>query len=185
MVYNTGKTKFATKDQLYHVTPNKSKIEFRAWLKEKENLADKATKFGGKRLLGTTSKGNPMYVSYNIDRESLQLEIKLSHDMSTIRKSNLCPRSVHVGSGESVNVQHEMRPPAKKGLPGEVTQRTLDYIEKLMSFNESKLHYVDNKITRLLFMKISNCIYPGNPDKFRWVDVLKTWNLPHGEYFTV
>jgi hypothetical protein len=185
MVYNSGNTKFATKDQLYHVTPKESRLSFVAWLKDKETIASKATKFGGKRLLGTTDKGKPIYVSFNLDRESLQLEIKLTHDISTIRKSNLCPRSVHVAHGETVNIQHEMRPPAKKGLPGEVTQRTLDYIDKLMSYNESKIHYIDNKISKLLFMKISHCIYPGNPDKFRWMDVMKTWELPEGEYFTV
>ena len=185
MVYNTGSTKFAVKEQLYHVTPDKSKADFRLWLKEKENSAIKATKYGGKRLLGTTDKGKPMYVSFNLDKESLQLEIKLTHDMNTIRKSNLCPRNVHASNGESINLNHAMRPPSKKGLPGEVTQRTLDYIDKLMLFNESKLHYKDNKITKGLFMKISNCIYPGNTDKFRWVDVLKTWDLPNGEYFTV
>jgi len=180
-------TKFASKEAIYHITPNESTLKFRRWVKKKIKLADSLDKFGGKRLLGVTDTNTPIWVSYSIDRETLTCDIALSHSIDTIRKSKLCPRRITVATGENfTRLDHAMRP-ASKTDHGEVTQRTLDYIEKLMFYNESKVYYEDNKCTTGMFMKISNAIYEGSPEnlRVRWTDIMKAWNMPRGKYFNI
>jgi len=186
MVYNSSYTKFATKQQREFTTDVSSKFRHRKWVEEKVQLAETLTKFGGKRLLGVTDKDQPIYVRYNIDKDTLDIKISLTHSMDTIRKSKLCPRRVVGSENESINIQHAMRPKGKTDH-GEVTQRTLDYIEKLMSYNESKIYYEDNKCTTGMFMKIANAIYEGSPEnlRVRWTDVMKAWDMPKGKYFNI
>jgi hypothetical protein len=180
-------TKFAKSEYINHITPNESKLKFRKWEKKKIKLAESFDKFGGKRLLGVTDNGTPIWVSYSIDKKTLTCDIALSHSMDTIRKSKLCPRRVTVATGENfTRIDNAMRT-ASKSDHGEVTQRTLDYIEKLISYNESKIYYEDNKCTTSMFMKISNAIYEGSPEnlRVRWTDVMKAWNMPTGKYFNI
>lgn len=187
MVYNTSNTRFASATELYHVTPDATRIKWYEWLNEKITEADKANTFGGKRLLGVTDKGNPMWVTMTIERDTLEMTITLTHELDTIRKSKLCPRKVTVGNNEKIpNIEHAMRP-ATKIDHGEVTQRTLDYIEQLITLNESQIHYTNGKCNSLMFLKAAHCIYNGSPDKgkFRAQDIMKTWNLPKGSYFII
>ena len=145
MVYNTSNTRFASRTELYHITPDATRIRWYEWLEEKATEADKANTFGGKRLLGVTDKGNPMWVTMTIERDTLKMTIKLTHELDTIRKSKLCPRKIEVGNNEKIpNIEHAMRP-ATKTDHGEVTQRTLDYIEQLITLNESQIHYTKGK----------------------------------------
>jgi len=186
MVYNSSYTKFATKQQREYTTDVSSKLQHRKWVEEKVELAETLTKFGGKRLLGVTENNQPIYVRYNIDKDTLDIKISLTHSMDTIRKSKLCPRRVVGSENESIDIKLAMRP-ASKTDHGEVTQRTLDYIEKLIDKSETDYYRVNGKCSSLLFMYISNCIYGGShePGKVRWMDISKGWNLPSGEYFTV
>ena len=76
----------------------------------------------------------------------------------------------------------------KKNAGGVVTIRTLIYISKLISIIESKHYkaYTKNKPTSLLFQYTASIIYEGDIEKdIRWTDVVKFWDLPSGEYFTV
>ena len=43
------------------------------------------------------------------------------------------------------------------------------------------------KCTTSLFMIVSNLLYEGSSDvnKFRWSDVMTTWDMPKGSYLTV
>ena len=187
MVYNTTSTRFVSASELYHITPDTTRVRWYEWLNEKITEAEKANTFGGKRLLGVTDKGNPIWVTMTIKRDTLDMNIKLSHELDTIRKSKLCPRGIRIGNNEKIgNIEHAMRP-ATKTDHGEVTQRTLDYIEKLIMFNESKIHYTNGKCNSLMFMKAAHCIYNGSPEKgkFRAQDVMKTWDLPKGSYFII
>ena len=189
MVYNTkNNTKFASKNELYHATPDASKAAFRNWTAEKESLADKADTFGGRRLLGVTDKNNPIWLSFTFDRETLKISMKLSHDINTIRKSKLCPRRINLATNEQIyNLEHAMRP-ATKTDHGAVTQRTIDYIESVMTMVESgSIGKVKGKCTTSLFMIVSNLVYPGSAEagKFRWRDVMSKWDIPKGEYLTV
>jgi len=180
-------TKFASKEAVYYKTPKESTQRFKRWTNKKIKLAASLDRFGGKRLLGVTDNNTPIWVSYSIDRETLTCDITLSHSMNTIRKSKLCPRRITVATGENFTLIDNAMRPTSKPDHGEVTQRTLDYIEKLMSCNESKIYYEDNKCTTGMFMKISNTIYEGSPDnlRVRWLDVMKAWNLPKGKYFNI
>ena len=179
--------KFASKTDIYHVTPDATRVRWYAWLDEKKTEADNASTFGGKRLLGVTDKGNPMWVTMTINKNTLDMKINLSHDMKTIRKSKLCPKKITVGNNENAPKLDMAMRPATKQDHGEVTQRTLDYIEQLIDMNESKIHYTKGQCNSLMFLKTAHCIYNGSPDKgkFRAQDVLSTWNLPKGSYFIV
>ena len=188
MVYNTQNTKFATKEQLYNSTPEPSKLRYRTWLKEKEELAAAAQSYGGRRLLGVTDKNRPIWASFTIDRDTLQISIKLSHDMDTIKRSKLCPNRVTLANGEALHsLDNAMRPPAKK-THGEVTQNTLKYLDKVMDMTASgTVGKEKGKCTTSLFMIVSNLLYEGSSDvnKFRWSDVMTTWDMPKGSYLTV
>ena len=179
--------KFSSTKERYHVSPDATRVRWYEWINEKITEADNASTFGGKRLLGVTDKGNPIWVTMTIERDTLEMYISLSHDMKTIRKSNLCPRKVTVGNNETMpRLDHAMRPATKQDH-GAVTQRTLDYIQKLIDFNESKIHYTNGKCNSLMFLKTAHCIYNGSTEKgkFRARDLLDTWNLPKGSYFIV
>ena len=187
MVYNTKFQAFPNAKERQALTPNEANYKFRLWSANKEKLASEANTFGGRRLLGVTDKNKPIWLSFHIDRETLDISMKLSHDMDTIRKSKLCPRGIRLATGEQLyNLEHAMRP-ALKTDHGEVTQRTLDYIEKLITLNESQIHYTKGKCNSLMFLKAAHCIYNGSPDKgkFRAQDVMKTWDLPKGSYFII
>lgn len=188
MVYNTQSTKFATKNELYHVTPPPAKAAFRAWTKEKERLASVADVYAGRRLLGVTDKNRPIWVSFSIDKETLHIDIKLSHDMDTIRNSKLCPRRVTLAAGEQLHSLDNAMRPAQKKDHGEVTQNTLNYLEKVVDMVTSgTMGKEKGKCTSSLFMIVSNLIYEGSAEhgKFRWRDVMTEWDLPKGEYLTV
>jgi|TARA_B100000073_G_scaffold337404_1_gene333289 hypothetical protein len=166
----------------HDVSINKSsQIEYNKKMAEN---ADALDTFGGKRLLGLTKNNVPIYVKYVIDRETLTVDISLTHTMDVIRKSELCPRGVYLGLNESINLDHAMRPKTKKDH-SEVTQRTLDYLEKIMEKNSINYYKVNKKTTSLMFMYISNSIYPGNTDKCRWRDIVQVWKLPKGKYFII
>ncbi len=188
MVYNTKNTTFATKEQLYHVTPAPAKQAYREWQKQKEDLAAAADTFGGRRLLGVTDKDQPIWASYTIDKETLTINIKLSHTLDTIRLSKLCPRRITLATGENLhNLEHAMRP-ANKTDHGEVTQNTINYLEKVIDMVESgTVGKEKGKCTTSLFRIVSNLLYEGSGEhgKFRWDDVMRTWNMPKGSYLTV
>ena len=78
----------------------------------------------------------------------------------------------------------------RRNAGGEVTIRLLEYIEKLITAVEAKKSkgYVNGRPSSLLFQYVASIVYPGNLDEqygFRWMDAIKMWNIPSGEYFTV
>ena len=188
MVYNTEFKSLVSAKEKFHITPNKSKESFRQWNKEKEELASKATKFGGRRLLGVTDNNIPIYASYEIDKETLTLTLKLSHSIDTIRNSKYCPRRITLGINEPLNNLDFAMREASKLDHGAVTDKTIRYLEKLMTMVESgSIGKVNGQCSSQLFMYVSNFLYEGSTEqgKFRWHDVMKTWNFPNGAYFTV
>lgn len=179
--------KFSSLKERNHVSPDATRVRWYEWINEKITEADNASTFGGKRLLGVTDKGNPIWVTMTIERDTLEMYISLSHDMKTIRNAKLCPRKITVGNNETMpRLDHAMRPATKQDH-GEVTQRTLDYIQKLIDLNESKIHYTNGQCNSLMFLKTAHCIYNGSTEKgkFRARDLLDSWNLPKGSYFIV
>lgn len=178
---------FASREARDAMTDISDKEKFRAWEQSKKDLAKTVNRFGGKRLLGTTRSDVPIWASYSIDRETLTLKVKFSHDIETIRESKLCPRRVTVANGEQLpDIEFAMRPKTAKDM-GEVTQNTLRYLDKLYGMAESSIGKVDGKCSTQLFMLISNVTYEGSSkeNKVRWNDIMHTWNMPSGKYLTV
>jgi len=182
---NNFKT-FTTREERDHITDDSARARRRNWVKEKIELAKTIETFGGKRLLGVTDKDIPIYVKYTFDKNTLDIKISLTHTEDAIRKAKLCPRKVTAALHESINVEHAMRPKTKKDH-GEVTQRTIDYILKLIEKSSLDYYRENKQVTSLMFMYISNCIYSGShePGKVRWMDIKQGWNLPQGMYFTI
>lgn len=183
---NTFKA-FASREARNATTDLSDKEKFRAWEQSKKDLAKTVNKFGGKRLLGTTNKDVPIWASYTIDKETLNLQVKLSHDIETILNAKLCPRRVTVANGEQMpDIEFVMRPKTAKDM-GEVTQNTLRYIDKLFSMAESSIGKVNGKCSTQLFMMVSNVIYEGSSkeNKVRWNDIMNMWDMPSGKYLTV
>jgi len=187
MAGNTFKA-FSKREERDHTTSNDSRDKFLMWQKEKKAIADDLYIFGGRRLLGVTNKDVPIYASYSVDRDTLEIKVALTHDMETIRKSKLCPRKITVGLNEnSPDLDWSMRPKTKADH-GEVTQKTLSYIEDLFAIAESPtIAKVNGECSSLLFMWVSNCIYTGSTEKNKalWHDIKTQWRFPSGAYFTV
>ena len=188
MVYNTEFKSLVTAKEKFHITDDKVKKAFRDWNKEKLKLARQATIFGGRRLLGVTDNNVPIFASYEIDKKTLTLTLKLTHSIDTIRNSKYCPRRITLGTNENLNnLEFAMRP-ASKLDHGEITDKSIDYLEKLITMVESSsIGKVNGKCSTQLFMHVSNFIHAGSPEtgKFRWHDVMKTWNMPSGQYLTI
>ena len=179
--------KFSSKESRQDVIDMTGKEKFRAWTRHKESLAAQATEFGGRRLLGITKKGNAIWAQYYIDKQTLDMQVSLTHDIETIRKSTLCPRRITLARGENLaDLDYAMRPKTAKDL-GEVTLNTLRYIDKLFNMSNANIGKIKGKCSTQLFMMISNTIYEGSSEagKFRWQDIMRTWDLPSGKYFTV
>ena len=98
---NTFKA-FASKEARDAQTDMDSKQKFRDWEQNKRDLAAAATEFGGRRLLGVTDKGNAIWAQYYIDKETLNIQVLLTHEIETIRKAKLCPRRVTLARGEKL-----------------------------------------------------------------------------------
>ena len=187
MAGNTFKA-FSKREERDHTTSTDSRERFLAWQEEKKAIANDLYIFGGRRLLGVTKKGTPIYATYVVDRDTLDIQVGLTHEMKTIRQSELCPRKITVGLNEtSPDIGWSMRP-KMKGDIGEVTQKTLSYIEDLFAIAESPtMAKVKGKCSSLLFMWVSNCIYTGSTEKNKalWHDIKTQWRFPSGAYFSV
>lgn len=188
MVYNTEFKSLVSAKEKYADTSDVAKKAFREWNLEKEKLARQADTFGGRRLLGVTKNNQPIWVSFTIDKATLTIQAKVSHTFDTIRESKLCPRRITLATNENLNdLEHAMRPSTKQDHGG-ITLNSINYLEKLMDLLDSSyIGRVDGKCSTQLFMHASNYIYEGSPEanKFRWSDVMKTWNMPSGQYLTI
>ena len=156
--------------------------------------AERGKKYGGKRFLGITPSGKEVWSIMEFDRSSKVLELNLGRGFSDLYKEEafLSPVRIQLklSQPKPKNLQHEFKIIRKKTAGGEVTHRTLEYLEKLKSAvdaKQSKSH-VNGVPTKLLFQYVVSMIYTGDLNEnigFRWSDVTKLWGLPLGEYFTI
>ena len=154
----------------------------------------RSNSFGGKRFLGLTKNGGEVWVSYFLSRDTYDLDISLTHNLSSLLEEGavFAERRVTLkkGSAQRYTAQEMVRK-NQKNAGGKVTKNTLIYLQKLISAVESKngIGYVDGKPTTTLFMMVSNFIYEGGTEasrnEFRWRDVMDYWGLPKGQYFTL
>jgi hypothetical protein len=179
---------FATKESRDHVTSSTARDKFLQWNKDMKEAGAKLTTFGGKRLLGMTKSGTLVWASYTIDKETKNIQIKLTHKIETLLQegSVLAPRRTTVGANRAVP-GNPMRPKTKADQ-GEITENSLHYLDKLIEIVESSsIGKVKGECSTQLFMLVSNFLYEGGtePAEPRWRDVMDTWDLPSGAYLTV
>ena len=156
--------------------------------------AEKSKKYGGQRFLGITPKGKEVWSTMEFDRSSKILDLNLGKGFKDLydEKAFLSPVRIQIKLSQTKpkNLQHQFKIIKKKTAGGEVTHRTLQYLEKLKSAvdaKQSKSH-VDGVPTKLLFQYCASMIYTGDLNEnagFRWSDVTKLWGLPSGEYFII
>jgi hypothetical protein len=154
----------------------------------------RAEYFGGKRFLGWTPNGAEAWVSFQLDRETLDmtmsstvnLELLLDED-AVLADSRV---SIARGATQRRNLKDMLRFESKN-QGGDVTPNTVSYVIKLINAVQGKSHlFFDNKgrANKSAFRLVSNAVFTGLLDEdkgFRWTDVMKLWNLPEGTYFTV
>ena len=156
--------------------------------------AERGKKYGGQRFLGITPKGKEVWSTMEFDRSSKVLDLNLGKGFKDLygEQAFLSPVRIQIKLSQTKpkNLQHEFKIIKKKTAGGEVTHRTLQYLEKLKSAvdaKQSKSH-VDGVPTKLLFQYVASMIYTGDLNEnagFRWSDVTNLWGLPSGEYFII
>ncbi len=158
-----------------------------------ESNAVKKNIYGGRRFLGFTPKGKDVWVTMKYIRDDKELFLKVDRGFKELFKEDarLAVSRVEIKLNEKKpeNLLADMSR-NRRNAGGEVTIRTLEYIEKLITAVEAKKSkgYVNNRPSSLLFQYVASIVYSGNLDEqygFRWMDAIKMWNIPSGEYFTV
>ena len=155
-----------------------------------EEKAMNQSVYSGKRFLGFTPNNKEVWISMKYSRSESTLEIKVDSGFNELFKDDavLANRRIVMKTGTKKPDVKQQMTSLKKNAGGVVTIRTLIYISKLISIIESKHYkaYTKNKPTSLLFQYTASIIYEGDIEKdIRWTDVVKFWDLPSGEYFTV
>ncbi len=170
---------------------NKLKVrKSRTFNKLIEKKAKNQNVYRGKRFLGFTPNNKEVWISMKYSRSESTLEIKVDSGFNELFKDDavLANRRIVMKTGTKKPDVKQQMTSLKKNAGGVVTIRTLIYISKLISIIESKHYkaYTKNKPTSLLFQYTASIIYEGDIEKdIRWTDVVKFWDLPSGEYFTV
>ena len=161
----------------------KSRFVHREKVQQLVELASTLDNFGGRRFLGVTKNNTQVWISYNIDRETMQLTISCTHQLSSIVKK--APKRVTLATGE--NAPDDLMK-ARGNDIGKVTDSMLRYMQQLLDL-PAGVGTVKGKCSAQLFMYVSNAIYEGKwgltEGKVRWNDISKGWDLPAGKYFTI
>ena len=160
----------------------------------KENAA-KAETYGGKRFLGFTPKGAEVWVSMEVDRETLDLKVKATHDLNILLQegAQMTDKRVSIKKGKQfVGSVDDLLRRSQKNQGGKVTIETLQHIQRLINAVDSKFDkaYVNGKPSSLLFSYVAWSIFEGSYDMDRgdtsWFYIKESFKFPkNGEYFTV
>ena len=155
--------------------------------------AQKTNIFGGRRFLGFTPKGSPVWVSYTAYRKTGEIIIKTTHDLNSLLENRAVLASKRVvlrRNSKNINNIDNLLKANRNTVGGEVSKATIIYLQKIISKIDSGYGkaYVNGKPTKLMFNYIANAIFEGS---FDWENgdtsksyILKTWDFPNGEYFT-
>lgn len=154
----------------------------------------KNNKYGGRRFMGFTPSGKEVWSTMEFNRSSKVLSLSLGKGFNDLYHEDAFLSPVRVqrklSQPKPKNLQQEFKIVRKNSAGGQVTYRTLEYIQKLKSAvdaKQSKSH-VNGVPTRLLFQYCASLIYTGDLNEnvgYRWSDVTKLWGLPSGEYFII
>ena len=158
-----------------------------------ESIAVKKNIYGGKRFLGFTPKGKDVWATMKYVRDTRELSLKVDKGFKDLYKEGaklaVSRVQIKLNQKKPENLYADMSR-NRRNAGGEVTFRTLEYIEKLITAVEAKgsKSYVNKQPSSLLFQYVASIVYTGDLDEqygFRWMDAIKMWNIPSGEYFTV
>lgn len=163
--------------------------------REAKQNASKANTYGGKRFLGFTPKGGEVWASMSVDRETLDLKVDFTHDLSILLQegAELCERRITVKRGSQRNVEvRDLIKQNMKNQGGKVTIQTLRHIQKLKNAVDMKYAkaYIKGKPTSTLFSYVAWAIFGGSYDMEKgdtsWTYILNEFGFnKDGEYFTV
>ncbi len=160
-----------------------------------ERNATKKSIYGGRRFLGITPKGKDIWALMKYDKFKRELILKTSSGFDELFNDNakLATSRVDLKLNEkkpdNLNLLAQINS-NRKNAGGQVSYITLEYIQKLVSIVDSKnsIAFIKGQPTSLLFQYVASIVYPGDLDElsgFRWMDVVKIWELPSGPYFTI
>ena len=177
-------TKFITKKQKYQ---NEFQVPIK--VKDKHKNKDKTLalkKYGGKRFLGLTKAGQPVYVSYEINMSDLKLKMSFSHQLRvlSVEGAKLANDRYTFKMGTRPNISFDlMTRKLKKKRGGEVTIQTLHHLQRLYELIDIKFHkgFVKNKPTKLMFKYVADAIYVGTDVTQH--NIMEYWKLPDSIYF--
>ena len=177
-------TKFITKKEKYQ-----NEYMVPTHIKNKQANKDDTIalkKFGGKRFLGLTKAGQPVYVSYEINMSDLKLKMSFSHQLRvlTVQGAKLANDRYTFKMATRPNISFDlMTRKLKKKRGGEVTIQTLHYLQRLYELVDIKFHkgFIKNKPTKLMFKYIADAIYVGTDVTQH--NVMENWKLPDRIYF--
>tara|TARA_R100000742_G_C4256892_1_gene74754 strand:+ start:253 stop:867 length:615 start_codon:yes stop_codon:yes gene_type:complete len=166
-------------------------------IQEKENkkLIETTTmklvdNFGGRRFLGLTPKGKPVFVSFNINKTDLRPNIKFSHNLSVLTKdgAKFANDRYMFKPNEKIEDYSIMVRKLKKIRGGEVSVKTLQWLKRLKLLEEMSYikAFVKGKVTKHFFTLVSDAIYIGD-EKVDKHMIQKHWKFPttENDYFLI
>ena len=185
-----GGPAFATKEQR-----QKKESSLIDLIKQKEDrrLIEETTmklidNFGGRRFLGLTNKGKPVFASYNINKDTLKLNIKFSHSLNVLTKegAKFANDRYMFKHGEQVPDYNIMVRQLKKKRGGEVNIQTLHWLKRieLLEKTEYIKAFVKGKTTKTFFTYVADAIYIGDEKVSKHMRQ-KYWKFPttDNDYF--
>ena len=178
-----GGPAFATKEQ--RKTKESSLIDI---IQQKENrrLIEENTmksidNFGGKRFLGLTPKGKPVFASYNINKDTLKPDIKFSHSLNVLTKegAKFANDRYMFKHGEPISDYNIMVRQLKKKRGGEVNIQTLRWLKRLEILEKTEYikAFVKGKATKTFFTYVADAIYIGDGLVNKHM-IQKYWKFP-------
>ena len=144
--------------------------------------------FGGRRFLGLTPKGKPVFASYNINKDTLKLNIKFSHSLNVLTKegAKFANDRYMFKHGEQVPDYNIMVRQLKKKRGGEVNIQTLRWLKRLELLDKTEYikAFVKGKTTKTFFTYVADAIYIGD-EKINKHMIQKYWKFPttNNDYF--
>ena len=156
--------------------------------------AENAKTFGGRRFLGFNKNYSPVWISYIAYRDSGKILIKVTHDLDSLlhKDAILATKRVVIKMGiQNINSLDSLIRRNKKNMGGQVSANTVVYLKMLI--NSLEIGYgkpfVNGIPSELMFSYVAQAIFEGSYDwesgDTTWNEILKAWNFPSGEYFTI
>lgn len=164
--------------------------------RKKEQFLTNALKkdtFNGRRYLGTSKFGKDIWIIMRFNKEDMQISLEIDGKLDDLKDPDAILAPIRISqrlNRPKPNINDYIRL-NRKNAGGQVTLRTIQYIEKLIravDMKSSKSH-VNGKCSSLLFQYVSGIVFAGDTNEaeghFRWFDAVKAWNIPSGDYFII